>query len=333
MSSALPDATAATRPESHEAAPTPQEAPREPVSIAARLSALDALPETAAVPSAPDPQPEATPDGQGLPAVAAPDASVPEPPDAREQELAALRAEQAAFARREAALRGQVENAARQAEAKVRADMQAQERQRITAELDAAERSGEYDPDAVKGRRAEYQAQWDRQDLAAQQREVASQREALQQGVTALQAQALLNEARGVAANIPAQAATVFAQQYGLPVDVVRQYLSDPTIRETATKAYFQSSLYGIDTFEMYMDSLGDRLAVVRQLHDGEERRRQAEAARQLTDNRNAAATSGAYRAQPALVGGRSGPDTSAYRGKGDGAIASVLNLRDGLTD
>lgn len=272
--------------------PEPQDVAIEDVDLAAALSAQGDQPEATPDSPAPDAPPATEPESD------TPSAPAPAPtPDPRDTELAQLRAEKAAFDRREATLRGQVANAAKQAEAKARADMEADERKRITAELDAAERSGQYDQSAIEQRRAQYQAQWDREDLTAKQAEVASQQEAIQQGMTAMQAQTLVHEARTIAENIPQRAAEVFAQQHDLPVDVVRAFLDKPAIKSNATKAYLQSSLYGTDTFSLYMDSLGDQLAIVKE-------REALKATQQRDSNRDAAAASGAHAPPPALVGG-----------------------------
>lgn len=232
------------------------------------------------------------------------DPPAPGPAPAREQpgpnaaELAHARARIAELERRELSLRGQTENAAKQAREQAKIELARDERTRILAQLDEAEKSGQYDAKAVQDRRESFRTQWKAEDLEQKERDLAARDDQFREHQTRIQAETLIQEARNVSNKIGTEAARVFAETTGLPLDMVKAEIDTPDVRKGAMAAYLQSSLYDTNAFQLYMDALGDRIDVVKRYHDRQERGA-------IDNNRNAAAASGAHNRQPTAAGGR----------------------------
>lgn len=206
--------------------------------------------------------PDATPEPDP-PAEARPDAPADDP-----------RAEAARLRRELAAVRGNVDNAARQAAEKARqealAEAERQERARISRVLAEYEQQGH----DVSAAREEWRKEWQRADEAKREQEDQRRRAGLMLSEVETDAQQKL-------LNLYHQGANVLAQDTGLPVEEVRTLWADPEERERFLRASMQAAMarrlpgagFNAEALNDYMAAKVEQakhLAGVRQAHSAE---------------------------------------------------------------
>lgn len=247
----------------------------------------------------PPSQPEAgAPPVEAAPAEAAPAAAAtpaPAPAAAPPDDWAARLAE---LERVNQSLRGQVDNASRQAEERGRAAARQHYRDEVRREYQAMVANGEATPQQVQAALAVKEEEWGKQDFQVQQRQFGQQRVDL-----ALQAQQTTVDQSTIA--LYHTAAPQLAQDHGLHVEQVRAVWADEGERRRFQRAAHQTEAakkfpqagFNAAALEDYLETADHFLARERALGDGyaaQVRAKDAEIARLTKElNRAEAADTG----------------------------------------